>query len=310
MKQSFYSNGKLLITGEYFILDGAKGLALPTTCGQDLVVESKSGNTLVWKSFSNTGELWLEAAFDLPRLRLISASFEATDDGGNDTLAESLRDILLAVRALNPDFLINSKGVEVRTNLTFPRDWGLGTSSTLIANIAKWAKVDPYELLKRTFGGSGFDIACANADGPIVYNLNAGTAEVSAVNFDPPFKDQLYFVYLNHKQNSREGIQRYKELRGKLSDELNEINDITDRFVNCTDIDAFEILIEAHEAAVSNVIQLAPVKEKLFDDYYGAVKSLGAWGGDFVLVTGDHNTKAYFEDKGYHTVIRYKDLIL
>ena len=32
--QTFYSNGKLLITGEYVVLDGAKALALPTKFGQ------------------------------------------------------------------------------------------------------------------------------------------------------------------------------------------------------------------------------------------------------------------------------------
>ena len=310
MKQSFYSSGKLLITGEYFILDGAKGLAVPTSCGQDLIVVPKSDEVLSWKSFSNTGETWLEIEFDLPRLRLISATYEASEEGANDTLAESLRDILLAVRDLNPAFLMNSKGLEVHTNLTFPRDWGLGTSSTLIANIAAWANVDPYELLNKTFGGSGYDIACATAKGPVVFKLNQGNAEVSDVKFDPPFKDALFFVYLNEKQNSREGIQRYKELRGELVDEINQINSLTEQFLTCTDLDEFEMLIEAHEALVSEVIQLAPVKEKLFADYYGAVKSLGAWGGDFVLVTGDHNTKAYFEQKGYPTILKYTDLIL
>ena len=310
MKQSFYSNGKLLITGEYFILDGALGLAVPTTCGQDLIVDAKTHNTLVWKSFSNTGDIWLEVAFDLPKLRLVSASYEATEDGGKETLAESLSAILVAVRELNPEFLMNSKGVEVQTNLTFPKDWGLGTSSTLIANIAEWAKVDSYKLLEKTFGGSGYDIACAKANGPILYNLNQGIAEASEVTFNPPFKDQLFFVYLNKKQNSRLGIQRYKELHGNLNDALIQINKITEQFLKCKNLAEFEVLIEAHEALVSKMIQLSPVKDKLFDDYYGAVKSLGAWGGDFVLVTGDHNTKAYFEEKGYHTIIKYNDLIL
>ena len=308
--QEFYSNGKLLITGEYFILDGSKGLALPTRCGQDLVVKPKSDKHLTWKSFTSSGDCWLEVEFDLPRLRLVSATYEADDDGGNETLAESLRDILLAVRALNPEFLMNSEGVEVETHLTFPRDWGLGTSSTLIANLSEWAEVNPYELLKKTFGGSGYDIACANAEGPLVYKLNEGEPEASKVTFDPSFKDELYFVHLNQKQNSRAGIRRYKELRGNLSDELKQIDQLTEQFLKCETVTEFEVLIEAHEALVSKVIQLAPVKEKLFNDYYGAVKSLGAWGGDFVLATGDHNTKSYFESKGYHTVLKYTDLIL
>jgi hypothetical protein len=57
-------------------------------------------------------------------------------------------------------------------------------------------------------------------------------------------------------------------------------------------------------------LQLTPVKERLFDDYFGAVKSLGAWGGDFVLATGDKTTPAYFKKKGYSTVLTYKEMIL
>ena len=33
---NLYSSGKLLITGEYLVLDGAEALALPLSCGQSL----------------------------------------------------------------------------------------------------------------------------------------------------------------------------------------------------------------------------------------------------------------------------------
>jgi mevalonate kinase len=36
--QQFYAPGKLLITGEYAVLDGAWALALPTRLGQTLTV--------------------------------------------------------------------------------------------------------------------------------------------------------------------------------------------------------------------------------------------------------------------------------
>ena len=39
LEQNFYSNGKLLLTAEYLVLDGAKALALPTKFGQDLEVK-------------------------------------------------------------------------------------------------------------------------------------------------------------------------------------------------------------------------------------------------------------------------------
>ena len=122
--KEFYSNGKLLITGEYFVLDGAKSLAVPTTCGQDLIVEPIQQPQLIWESYTNTGECWLEAIFDLPKLRLVSATYDSNKDGGTGRIAEDLFDILLQVRKLNPDFLISGQGYLVKTNLTFPKNWG------------------------------------------------------------------------------------------------------------------------------------------------------------------------------------------
>jgi hypothetical protein len=40
------------------------------------------------------------------------------------------------------------------------------------------------------------------------------------------------------------------------------------------------------------------------------IKSLGAWGGDFVLATGDDKTISYFKSKGYNTVIPYSKMAL
>ena len=58
---NFYSNGKLLLTGEYLVLDGAKALAIPTKFGQDLLVEPIQEPELIWASFTNTGDCWFEA---------------------------------------------------------------------------------------------------------------------------------------------------------------------------------------------------------------------------------------------------------
>ncbi len=309
MKQ-FYSNGKLLLTGEYFVLEGAKSLAVPTTCGQDLTVKSIKEPQLIWQSFTNTGECWLEAIFDLPKLRLISADFEATEDGGNDTLAENLMKILQEVRVLNPTFLNSKNGFIVKTNLTFPKNWGLGTSSTLINNLANWAKINPYQLLEKTFGGSGYDIACAQNNTPILYTRNGVNPLIEKVNFNPVFKEQLYFIYLNKKQNSREGIQRFKELKGNLTSEIKHVSELTDAFVNCTNLKEFEKLLINHEQLVSKTIKLKTVQEKYFSDYFGQTKSLGAWGGDFILATGNADTPKYFKQKGFETVISYQDLIL
>jgi hypothetical protein len=48
--QTFYSNGKLLLTGEYVVLDGAEALALPTRFGQNLKVKQGVTQELKWLS--------------------------------------------------------------------------------------------------------------------------------------------------------------------------------------------------------------------------------------------------------------------
>jgi len=308
--KEFYSNGKLLLTGEYFVLDGAKSLAVPTTCGQNLTVELIKEPQLIWKSFTNTGECWLEAIFDLPKLRLISADFKSNEDGGNDTLAEDLGEILIATNKLNNSFLNSESGFLVKTNLTFPKNWGLGTSSTLINNLANWAIINPYELLENTFGGSGYDIACAQNNSPILYTKNNSIPIVEEVDFNPIFKEKLYFVYLNKKQNSREGIKLFKALKGNLTSEILQISELTDTFVKCSNLNDFEKLLFEHEQLVSKTIQLKTVQEELFSDYFGQTKSLGAWGGDFILATGNSDSPNYFNKKGFQTVIPYQDLIL
>ena len=63
--QTFYSHGKLLISAEYAVLDGALALALPTKFGQSLKVEPTHKNTIHWKSISNEGVVWFEAEFTI-----------------------------------------------------------------------------------------------------------------------------------------------------------------------------------------------------------------------------------------------------
>lgn len=308
--KEFYSNGKLLLTGEYFVLDGAISLAVPTTCGQNLTIQKIKEPQLIWKSFTNEGTCWLEVVFDVPKLRLFSADFDADEDGGNDTLAENLLKILKEVRNLNPEFLNSNQGYLIETHLTFPKNWGLGTSSTLINNLANWAKVNPYVLLENTFGGSGYDLACAAHNTPILYTRNGINPLVEKVDFNPSFKEQLYFVYLNKKQNSRAGIQRFKALKGNLTSEIKDISELTTAFLKCKNLVDFEKILKQHEQLVSKTIQLKTVQEHYFSDYFGQTKSLGAWGGDFILATGNKDTPNYFNNKGFQTVIQYQDLIL
>jgi len=216
---------------------------------------------------------------------------------------------------LNPNFLNSDEGFEVKTNLSFLRNWGLGSSSTLINNIASWAKVDSFTLLWKAFSGSGYDIACAQNNIPILYQLEDQKPIVATVDFNPSFADELFFVHLNKKQNSREGIRKYKEYQSKRSfdsaqDDIVEISKLTDEFVKASSAKDLGFIIEEHERIISSIIKLNPIKKELFPDYFGEVKSLGAWGGDFVLATGTEDTQSYFKQKGFETVLSYKEMVL
>jgi mevalonate kinase len=306
----FYSNGKLLLTGEYLVLDGAKSLAIPTKFGQDLAVIPIKESQLIWGSFTVEGNCWFEAVFELPKLRLISATFESDKEENAEIIAETLLEILLEAKKMNPNFLNADGGFLVKTTLTFPRKWGLGSSSTLINSIASWAKVDAFRLLWNSFKGSGYDIACAQHNSPIFYQLIAQKPIVTPVYFNPVFQENLFFVFLNQKQNSKEGIVKFRERQQDFSNEIARISAISELFLKSKSLENFNELIIEHEQIISSIINLKPVKEKVFPDYFGEIKSLGAWGGDFVLATGNESTPNYFKNKGFETVFNYDKIIL
>lgn len=302
MEKEFYSNGKLLLSGEYAILDGALGLAIPTSYGQSLHVAPTTSGFLEWASFDENDEVWFTVKLDISNLEVISTS--------NEAIAKILVTLLLEANTQNPLLLTDSDGFQIETRLTFPKSWGLGTSSTLINNLAQWARVDAYQLLWNAFGGSGYDIACAQHNSPITYQLQNGEPKVQEVNFNPIFKDSLYFVHLNQKQSSKEAITNYREQQFDKPQLIKNISSITQKIINASTLAGFESLMEEHEAMLSNILNIAPVKQQLFPDYFGMIKSLGAWGGDFVLATGDNKTIPYFKSKGYHTIIPYSKMVL
>lgn len=304
------ASGKLLLTGEYFVLDGALALALPVRFGQTLEVGTGglgSPSHLHWQSLDADRTCWFSASFDLADFSPIEFSDEKT--------AHTLQAILQKCRQQNPEFLsstVNRPPSTVSIRADFPRKWGLGTSSTLIAAVAKWAGVDPYKVLFETLGGSGYDIACAFAEGPILYQLDGQQPEIQDVAFYPDFADQLYFVFLGQKQDSREGIRRYRERAGQLAHLLPEISDLTRRFLAARTLPELDAVIVEHENLVAAALDLPRAKSLYFNDFWGEVKSLGAWGGDFVLVTSprpEAETRCFFNEKGFDTFLPYREML-
>ena len=291
----FFAHGKLLLTGEYAVLDGALAIALPTQYGQEMHITPSEREGIFFRSLTQKGIPWYEGQLFV---------------GDTNPITQTLERILSQAQRMQPNFL-TGQSVHVETRLDFPREWGLGSSSTLISMIAEWAEVDPYELLWNSFGGSGYDIACARASSPILYQLIEGKAKVYPIYYNPPFAASLFFVYLNKKQNSREGIALYQGLKKNKKPLVTQLSQLTEEIYRTHSLDTFSKLLSEHEAVLSSYLRLSTAKDSLFKDFSGTIKSLGAWGGDFVLAIGEESyIKEYFISKGMQTILPFAQMIL
>lgn len=301
----FRGNGKFLITGEYLVLLGAEALAMPLRLGQSMTVEKlPTDNDIIhWDAFTPKG-LWFSAM-----LNRHDFAVRASD---NLDAAKRLSEIFQVVKSLNPLILNEKHDYSFTTRLDFDRQWGLGSSSTLISNLAQWADVNPYDVLKKTFGGSGYDIACATSSQSIIYKLKNDVPKVKKVDFDPAFAENLCFVYLDKKQVSSSEVNVFKEKTKtyNFENEISEVNDITHKILTINTLKEFQNIIGVHEGIISKCIGKTPLKT-FFNDFDGAVKSLGAWGGDFFLAASEmpfERVSKYFQTKGLKTVFKFNDL--
>ncbi len=303
--ETFYAKGKLLLTGEYLVLDGAHALACPTLQGQKMTVVKGRGSDIKWKSFDPNGNQWFSAV-----ISLFDFSCEKTSD---TSVGLRLTELLTAAVRLNSDFLSKWNGLKIETTCEFPLDWGLGSSSTLVYCVAQWADVDPFKLYQNTFGGSGYDIACADAAGPIFYHINEGIPTISKTEIPKEIRDKLYFIYTGQKQDSRKSIEYYRSKSTIIQPRIiDDVSSISEEMATTNDIKQAAELIDNHESILSEILDLPKVKTERFSDYWGAVKSLGAWGGDFVLATSDRSyqeTTAYFNQKGHDIVKSWEEMM-
>ena len=297
----FKSNGKILLTSEYLVLDGAKAIALPSKLTQDLYVEQCDKEIIEWQGIDEKGNVWYEENFYLKNNDLV---YSAEKNNTSEKLLLLFNHILKTREA--KDIL----GNKFSTKLNFKREWGLGTSSTFVNNLAKWANIDPYRLLFSTFKGSGYDIACCDVNNPIIFEKKQNSINVKNITFNPPFIENIYLIHLDKKQNTQTSITNYLRTKSEKNDLIKKINLISEEMLQCKNLNHFEDLIVEHESIISQAISQEPIQKLTFNDYdLGKIKSLGAWGGDFILVTSKNNDLSYFNNKGFETILKLSDLV-
>ncbi len=281
-----------MLFGEYLVLNGSDCLAFPLKFGQTLSVTES--DELIWESYSKHGR-WFSVS--------MGKDFTILDTD-NQEVAEILKQLFIVIRTEKPDLDFNHK---FRAEANFELNWGLGSSSTLISLLSQWSGVESKKLLEASFGGSGYDVACATAKGPIIYS---GGEVKEEVHLPESITDKLLFIYLGNKQNSREEIKRFKD-RKVTPDQIDKMNELISTALWTDKIEVFEQQLDHSEELISSIIGSIQLKQRFFADYPYSIKSLGAWGGDFFLATyRDLKTaKNYFEEKGYDIFFTYQEFI-
>jgi mevalonate kinase len=294
-----------LLSGEYLVLKGAKALAFPVKFGQSLrVTENAEKGVIAWESLQHT-ETWFEGRFDMDCFDVLSAS--------DAEVAQKLSMLFRILKELNPAFLQDVQAISCESQLSFDRKWGLGSSSTLVHLLSQWAQVNPYELLRKSFGGSGYDIACADAMGPLFFQIENTIPKVQEADFSPSFSDQLYFVYLGKKQFSDREVSRFSKNAEVSQQDIDRISRISEHLTKVQQQQDFDALLLEHEEILVRILNQNRIQQSLFPDFPGVVKSLGAWGGDFVLASScmtQQECKAYFSSRNYPILIPFAEMLL
>ncbi len=295
----FYSHGKLLLSGEYLVLEGANALAVPVRFGQHMEVKQGSNDQLVhWESKDVHQKTWFTCTLD-ETFRVLSTNAEQS--------ANLLKHALEEIHQVNPQFKDEIIGKEIITQLEFERGWGFGSSSTFINNLAEWSQTDAFALNQALFEGSGYDIACAKSSHPLLYRLSDSKPHWEQVNLHPIWND-IRFVFLNQKQSSLNEIKRFKGNAEFNQRDVEEISELTNLMITTGSIVELTEIVQKHELLMAKILGKTPIQDQLFPDFDGQIKSLGAWGGDFVMAVSQSNQKRYFEEKGFPISFSFEEL--
>lgn len=121
--------------------------------------------------------------------------------------------------------------------------------------------VSPFELLKNTIGGSGYDIACAQAIGPIKFQIIDKKPQWETAAFYPTFTDQLFFIHLEQKQSSEKEVLKYNEMKIPHKEQIvSEISALTREMLTVSDLTSFDKIISAHEDIVAALLGMKKSK--------------------------------------------------
>ncbi len=320
--QSFYAPGKILLVGEYTVTKGFEGLAVPVKSGQwmDVWEFDSPGNAedrFIFNALDSHGASWFSESFDIANLKSNSLNTNALNSNSADvhfsesknpsensehisesnteskieSNAESNTESHLSkILALVPSsYWKPGKSYRFETRLEFDRSSGLGSSSTFVQLLSNYFKLDPFQVQDLVFGGSGYDVAIAAVQKPLIYWRNEQGVHFRQWKMNPELTKDWKVIFLGNKVNSRTSTSQVNDMLEDLARDENysmQIPKIIEIVRDAQELMALETGIEMYQMFLSQLLGMVTPYT-----YFGVkplprgvCKWLGAWGGDMLLV--------------------------
>ena len=292
-----------MLCGEYAVTIGVEALALPVSLGQWMYVwefdSPGGGDRLIWEAKEKDGSTWLNESFALP-LETMEAETEKSSE--RDRSREVLHSLLSMVAE---GFWKTGKSYRIETQLEFDRSSGLGSSSTMVANFARFAGLDAQKVQQKVLGGSGYDVAVAELGKGLVFWKNAEVANWDAWKLSADLTSKWKIVFLGKKQNSRNALA---DVKGKLMEIekddflMHQLQQVCAAVKMANQVPMLEAGLEMWQAILAMSLGLeTPYQHFKFQPTKGGLcKWLGAWGGDMLLIND------VFEESEREALKKYK----
>ena len=292
-----------MLCGEYAVTIGVEALALPVSLGQWMYVwefdSPGGGDRLIWEAKEKDGSTWLNESFALP-LETLEAETEKSSE--RDRSREVLHSMLSMVAE---GFWKTGKSYRIETQLEFDRSSGLGSSSTMVANFARFAGLDAQKVQQKVLGGSGYDVAVAELGKGLVFWKNAEVANWDAWKLSADLTSKWKIVFLGKKQNSRNALA---DVKGKLMEIekddflMHQLQQVCAAVKMANQVPMLEAGLEMWQAILAMSLGLeTPYQHFKFQPTKGGLcKWLGAWGGDMLLIND------VFEESEREALKKYK----
>ena len=292
-----------MLCGEYAVTIGVEALALPVSLGQWMYVwefdSPGGGDRLIWEAKEKDGSTWLNESFALP-LETMEAETEKSSE--RDRSREVLHSMLSMVAE---GFWKTGKSYRIETQLDFDRSSGLGSSSTMVANFARFAGLDAQKVQQKVLGGSGYDVAVAELGKGLVFWKNAEVANWDAWKLSADLTSKWKIVFLGKKQNSRNALA---DVKGKLMEIekddflMHQLQQVCAAVKMANQVPMLEAGLEMWQAILAMSLGLeTPYQHFKFQPTKGGLcKWLGAWGGDMLLIND------VFEESEREALKKYK----